>query len=193
VIYGRSTIVFDDSELNFDESHFQRCFWSKYYPDAKEVIPPDVPPEIRGKPVMMTTFVDADHAGCRVTRCSQTGIIIFLNWAPIIWYSTWQNTVETLTFGSEFIVLKTAVEVIEGMSYKIHMIGIELGGATNVFCDNSSIVTNSTKPESTLKHKHTSIAYHHVHEGQAASVIHIAFEDGSTNLADILTKPLPGP
>jgi hypothetical protein len=75
------------------------------------------------------------------------------------------------------------------------MMGIELDGATNVFCDNSSIVTYSTKPESTLNHKHTSIAYHRVREGQAASrvILRIAFEDGSTNLADILTKPLPGP
>jgi hypothetical protein len=53
---------FDHSEPNFDESHFQQCDWSKYYPDAKEEIPPDVL-EIRGKPVMMTTFVDADRAG----------------------------------------------------------------------------------------------------------------------------------
>jgi hypothetical protein len=180
---------FDDSEPNFDESHFQRCDWREYYPDAKEVIPPDVP-EIRGwKPVMMTTFVDADHAGCRVTRQSQTGIIIFLNWAPIIWYSKRQNTVETSTFSSEFIALKAAVEVIEGLRYKICMMGIGLDGATNVFCDNSSVVM----PESTLKRKHTSIAYHSVGEGQAAGVIRIAFEDGSTNLADTLTKPLPGP
>jgi hypothetical protein len=185
-------MVFDDSEPNFDESCFQRCDWSEYFPDAKDMIPPDVP-EIRGKPVMMTTFVDADHAGCRVTRRSQTGFIIILNRAPIIWYSKWQNTVETSTFGSEFIALKTAVEVFEGLRYKIRMMGIELDGATNVFCDSSSIVTNSTKPESTLKRKHTSIAYHRVREGQAAGVIRIAFEDGSTNLADILTKPLSGP
>jgi hypothetical protein len=117
-----------------------------------------------------------------------------LNRAPIIWYSKRQNTVETLTFGSEFIALKTAVEVIEGLRYRVRMMGIELDGATNVFCDNSSIVTNSTKPESTLvKRKHTSIAYHRVREGQAAGVIRIAFEDGKANLADILTKPLPGP
>jgi hypothetical protein len=82
-----------------------------------------------------------------------------LSWAPIIWYSKQQNTVETSTFGSEFIALKTAVEVIEGLRYKIHMMGIELDGATKVFCDNSSIVTNFTKPESTLKcSKHNSVA-----------------------------------
>jgi hypothetical protein len=160
-------MVCDGSEHNFDESRFQQCDWSKYYPDAKGVIPPDVS-ETRGKPVMMTTFVDADHAGCRVTRRSQTRIIIFFESGSDHLVFQAQNTVETLTFGLEFIAPKTAVEVIEGLRYKIRLMGLELDGATNVFCDNSSVMTNSTKLESTLKCKHTSIAYHHVREGQAA-------------------------
>ena len=51
----------------------------------------------------------------------------------------------------------------------------------------------SSKPESTLKKKHNAIAYHRVREAQAAGVMRIAKEDGETNLADILTKSLPGP
>jgi hypothetical protein len=57
----------------------------------------------------MTCFVDADHAGYRVTRRSHTGVLIFVNRAPILWFSKRQNTVEASTFGSEFIVAKTAV------------------------------------------------------------------------------------
>ena len=53
---------------------------------------------------------------------------------------------------------------------------------------------NTTKPESTLKKKHNAIAYHCVREAQAAGVIRNAKkEDGETNLADVLTKSLPGP
>ena len=52
---------------------------------------------------------------------------------------------------------------------------------------------NTTKPESTLKKKHNVIAYHRVREAQAAGVIRIAKEDSETNLADVLTKSLPGP
>jgi hypothetical protein len=63
----------------------------------------------------------------------------------------------------------------------------------NVFCDNASVVQNSSNPESTLKKKHNAIAYHRVREAIAAGTIRLAKEDGQTNLADILTKLLPGP
>jgi hypothetical protein len=62
---------------------------------------------------------------------------------------------------------------------------------TNAFCDNESVVKNSTKPESTLK-KHDAIAYHRVRKAQAAGIVRIAKEDGETNLADVLAKCLPG-
>ena len=58
----------------------------KIYPDAVDMLPPGMPTP-RGKSVNITVFVDADHAGIRVTRRSHTGIIIMLNLAPIIWYS----------------------------------------------------------------------------------------------------------
>jgi hypothetical protein len=78
-------------------------------------LPPNAP-EPRGKSVTMTCFVDADHAGCLATSCSHTGVIIFVNRAPILWYSKHQNTVDSSTFGSEFIAAKTAVDMIEGCS-----------------------------------------------------------------------------
>ena len=55
-------------------------------------------------------FVDADHAGDLVTRRSRTGFIVFLNNAPIYWSSKKQNSVETSTFGSEFVAMKQATE-----------------------------------------------------------------------------------
>ncbi len=61
----------------------------------------------------MNCFCDADHAGDRVTRRSHTGIILFLNRAPILWLSKKQNTVERSTFGAEFVALQIAVELIE--------------------------------------------------------------------------------
>ena len=73
------------------------------------------------------------------------------------------------------------------------MMGVEVAGPTNVFCDNESVVMNATQPELTLKKKHNAIAYHRVREAQAAQIIRVAKEDGLSNLADILTKIVPGP
>ena len=71
-------------------------------------------------------FVNADHAGNLVTHCSQTGILIFVNRAPIIWFSKHQNMVETSTFGSEFVAMRIAVELIESLQYKLRMFGIPI-------------------------------------------------------------------
>ena len=69
-------------------------------------------------------FVDASHACDVVTRRSQTGILIFLNWAPIHWYSKRQSTVKASTFGSEYIAMKKAVEMIKALRYKSKTFGI---------------------------------------------------------------------
>ena len=58
-----------------------------------------------------------------------------MNKAPIHWYSKQQPTVESSTFGAEFCAMKTAVEMIEGIRYKLRMFGIPIEGSANVFCD----------------------------------------------------------
>jgi hypothetical protein len=190
--HNRSSIVMDDSSPVFDESRFVQCDWSEYYPGACEPEPPRAP-ELRGNPVTTTCFVDADHAGCQETRRSHTGVILFLQRAPISWYSKRQNTVESSTFGSEFVAMKTAIEQVEALGYKLRMMGIPIEGATNVFCDNEAVFKNASKPESTLKKKHNAIAYHRTREAIAAGIARLAWEDGRFNIADILTKLMAGP
>ena len=125
-----------------------------------------------------------------MTHRSQTGILMFLNKAPIAWYSKRQNTVETSTFGSEFIAMRMAVEHIEALRYKLRMFGIPIKGLTNVFCNNEAVFKNTTIPKSTLKKKHNSICYHRCCEAVAARVMRVAKEGTLTNLVDLFTKPL---
>jgi hypothetical protein len=190
--HARSKLVFDDTLVDWHADKFTQVDWTDFYPDAAEALPPNAP-EARGEPVQLNCFVDADHAGNKVTRKSHSGILIYLNSAPIDWYSKQQNTVESSSFGSKFIALRIAVEKLEAIRYKLRMMGIPLMGPANVFCDNESVVKSSTRPESTLKKKHVSICYHKARKFQAGGSVRIAWESGKTNLADLLTKILPGP
>ena len=168
------------------------CDWADFYPDAKEVIPPDLP-EPRGKPVQITEFVDSDHAGDEVSRRSRTGVLILCNRSPILWYSKKQGSVETSSYGSEIAAMKTGVELLEGLRYKLRMMGVPLDGPAYLRADNMSVVHNTSNPASMLKKKSNSIAYHYVRERCAAgvcSVTHIRTED---NVADMLTKTQPAP
>jgi hypothetical protein len=182
---ARSRIVLDPTVPPVNEQSFVTADRSEFYIDAKEAILLNAP-EPRGKAIIISCFVDADHAGNLVTRQSHTGNLFFCNRAPILRYSKRQNTVETSTFGSEFIAAKIAVELIEGLRYKLWMFGVPIDGPANVYGDNNSVVTNSIRPESTLKKKHNAIAYHKVIEAIAQGTIRIAKEPGET-------KPLPGP
>ena len=161
------------------------------YPDACDEVAINMP-EPRGKEVDINVFVDADHAGNVVTRRSHTGVILMCNMTPVLWYSKKQNTIETSTFGSEFIALRIATELIEALRYKLRMFGVKLSGPARVFCDNEAVVKSSTIPESRLKKKHCSIAYHRCREAVAAGKSLIYYEKSETNLADILTKSLSG-
>ena len=185
-------LYLDPQHPQVDNRSFQSCDWYDLYRDAEEAVPGDMLPP-RGESVSTHCFVDSDHAGNTVSRRSQTGLLLFVNCAPIVWYSKRQNTVETSTFGSEFIAKKTAVEQIEALRYKLRMFGVPLEGPTNIFCDNESVFKNASIPDSTLKKKHTSICYHRSREAVAAGTVQIAKEGTTTNLSDLFTKPLPEP
>ena len=185
-------LAFDSHPPTIDESFFYAIAdWKDFYGDVTEELPPNMP-ELRGHPVIISAFVDANHAGNVVTRRSHTGIFIFVQNAPIIWFSKKQNTVEAATFGSEFVALRICKEMIVALRYKLRMFGVPIEGPTNVFCDNQGVVKNVSIPESTLMKKHNAINYHAVREAVAAGILRVGKEDGETNLADLLTKVLTG-
>jgi hypothetical protein len=186
-----SKIVFDYHKRDWDDIDWVSRDWSEFYPDVKGEQLPTRMPEPRGKPVQVNLWCDAAHVTDLVTRRSTTGIVFFLNGSPVIWYSKRQNTIESSTFGSEFVALRIAAEMNDSLRYKLRMFGVPIDGPTNGFCDNQSVVNNATLPESTLTKKHNSIAYHKVRECVAAQALRIAHEAGKFNLADVLTKFLP--
>ena len=105
-----------------------------------------------------------------------------------MWQSKKQASIETSTFGSKFMALKAAVEMIKGLRYKVRMMGIPLEEATHVLVDNMSVVHNTSRPESTLRKKSNSIAYHFVRESATASEIQILHVESKENISDMLTK-----
>ena len=182
-------LMFDSDSPKVNENWFLVYDWEDFYRGATEAIPPNQP-EARGNAVITSAFVDADLAGDKKNRRSMTGILMFINRAPIHWYSKKQATVEASTFDAEFIAMRTAVEMAESLRYKLRMFGIPIDGSTNIYCDNEAVYQNTVIPESTLKKKHHSIAYHRCREAVAAKTIRVAKQGTKKNLADLFTKVL---
>ena len=81
------------------------------YGDVHEILPDDIL-EPLGKAVVTTTTMDASLNHCLATGKSLTGCLHFVNKTPVDWYSKKQATIETATYGLEFVAAKTGTEQI---------------------------------------------------------------------------------
>ena len=163
----KGEIAFYPDHPFIDERRFKKHDWYDFYRDSKEAIPGNMSPP-RGNGVTMHCFEDEDLSGNTVTRRIQTGILIFINRAPIIWHRKRQNTAEASTYGSESVAMKNAVDLTEALQYKLRMFGIPIDGPTNIFCDNEAVTKNCFDPTSMLKNKYHSIDDHRNREAVAA-------------------------
>ena len=161
-----------------------------FYKDAKEYIIIDEPAP-RVKEVGIHCFVDASHASDKVTRISQTVIMIFVNKAPITFYSKRQNSVKTFTFGSDFTEMKQSIDLLNVLWYKLRMFSIPIGVPEIVYRDNDAVYKNVAVPSSVISKNMHSISCHFWREAVATGMVRVGKEDAVTNLAVFLTKFLP--
>jgi hypothetical protein len=189
-LHHNARVVFDPTYPSVDMGTFIKTDW-KSMGDAKEIIPSDAPVP-HGKEVDLRLFVESDHAGEQFTRCLRNGSVIYLNMAPIVWFSKRQSTVESSVFGAEFVAMKNGIETCRGLRYKLRMMGVTLSGPAYVYGDNMHVVHNTHWPESVLKKKSNSICYHVVHESAAMGESLIGYVPSVDNPAHICTKVVPG-
>jgi hypothetical protein len=157
------------------------------YGDVKEIIPKDAPKPL-GKYVTSVHFVDANLMHCMATGRSVTGILHFLNKTPIEWYSKKQATVETATYGSEFIAARTCVEQIIDLRNTLRYLGVPIREKAYMFGDNESVVNSATMVHAKLHKRHTMLSFHRVREAIASGMVAFLHIPGEMNPADILSK-----
>jgi hypothetical protein len=191
--YHNTELVYDPSIPEIDKSKFEQKDWTSSefgHIQGQEELPANMP-EPRGLGFVMRAKVDADHASDTVTRRSRTGFLVYLNCSLVHWLSKKQTSVESSSFGSEFIAMKQCCEYLRGLRYKLRMMGIPVEGPAYIEGDNQSVLANTTIPDSILKKKSQSIAYHFVREGSARDEWRTTYVNTHDNEADLLTKQLP--
>jgi len=118
--------------------------------------------------------------------------MIFIQMALIAWLSKRQPTVESSVFGAEFVAMKTGMEHLRALRYKLRMMGVPISGPSYVFGDNMSVIYNTSRPESTLKKKNNAICYHAIRESVAMGEMLTTHIPTIYNLAYLLTKVMFG-
>ena len=95
------------------------------YAAAREELPHHLPKPL-GKQVTSTHYVDANLHHVLVTSKVVAAILHLINATPVHWYSKRQSTVETATFGSEFVIARTAVDQIIDLCLALMSFGIPI-------------------------------------------------------------------
>jgi hypothetical protein len=190
-LHDNAIFLFDPTYPSVDMVTFIKTYWKSMYGDVKDIISSDAPVS-RGKEVDLCLFVDSDHAGEQFRRRSRTGFVIYLNMAPIVWFSKLQPTVESSVFGTEFVGMKNGIETCRGLRYKLTMMGVALSGPIHVYGDNLYVVHNTHLSESVLRKKSNSIRYHAVSESSPMRGSIVKNLPSVYNPADICTKVVPG-
>ena len=157
------------------------------YGNVQEIIPPDAP-EALGRPIILTHYFDANLYHDMVTEQSANGILHFANQCPIDWFSKKQATVETATFGSEFVSGRTCVEQCIDICLTFRYLGVRILTKSRVFGDNKSMIDSASKANAKLHKRHTALSFHRVCEAVAAKVIGLYHIAGKDNPADLLSK-----
>ena len=154
---------------------------------SQEIISSDCPKPL-GKSVTTTTTLDANLIHCLATGASLTACLHFCNQTPTDWYSKNQATVETATYGSEFVAAKRATEQIMDLRYTLMYLGVPISSKSYMFGDDRSVVTSATLPHSTLSKKNNILASHKVRETIVNKIIDFHWIQSKYNLSEMLSK-----
>ena len=130
-------IRFRTGEPDFSSLRDQEYDWTRtVYSGACEQIPHDIPKPL-GKHVQTTHYVDANLHHDLATGKAVTAVLHFLNQTPIDAYTKRQSTVETATYGSEFVAARTAVDQIIDIRTTLRYLGVPIRDMSYMFGDNS--------------------------------------------------------
>jgi hypothetical protein len=159
------------------------------YPDVKEDLDPKAP-QPRGKEIHTTCFFDAALGTPETKGRGHTGIILFAGRTPITCISRRQGTAEGSTYGSEYIAGRQSIEEVMTLRGALRALGVPVRTPTTWYGDNLGMLQSTGLPDSTLKKRHMSIAYHMCREQVAAGAILPIKVGTGNNVADMSTKAL---
>jgi hypothetical protein len=157
------------------------------YDGASEDIPKDAPRPF-GLAVLLSRYVDANLYHDWLNGRSVTGIIFLVNQTPLEWISKKQATVETATYGSEFIATRHATEKSIEDRNLFRYLGVPIMSKNCMFGDNESVVNSSTRIDAKLHKRHNALAFHKVREAIAAGFTAYYHVPSQHNLADVVSK-----
>ncbi|GJX39842.1 retrovirus-related pol polyprotein from transposon TNT 1-94 [Tanacetum coccineum] len=137
----------------------------------------------------LTTFADADHAGCQDTRRSTSGSIQLLGDRLVSWSSKRQKSAAISSTEAEYIALSGCCAQVLWMRSQLTDYGFGFNKIP-MYCDNKSAIALCCNNVQHSRSKHIDIRFHFIKEHVENGVIELYFVNTEYQLADIFTKAL---
>ena len=133
-------------------------------------------------------YTDSDWASDEESRRSTTGYIFTFGGTPISWRTRKQPTVALSSCEAEYMAMTEAVKEMIHLRQFCTSLGMIQPQQTIIHCDNQGAIALTTKrPGQLNRTKHIDVRHHFIREREDTEYLYIP---STSNLADILTKPL---
>nr|GEZ90105.1 retrovirus-related Pol polyprotein from transposon TNT 1-94 [Tanacetum cinerariifolium] len=139
--------------------------------------------------VALTSFADADHAGCQDTRRSTSGSVQFLGERLISWSSKRQKNAAISSMEAEYIALSGCCAQILWMQSQRSDYGLGFNKIP-MYYDNKSANDLCCNNVQHSRSKYIDIRYHFIKEQVENGVIELYFVNTEYQLADLFTNAL---
>ena len=138
----------------------------------------------------LTSYSDADYAGCKVDRKSTSGTCQFLGDRLISWNSKKQTSIATSTAEAEYLAAGSCCSQLLWVQQQLKDYGVQ-AEESPIFCDNTSAIAITYNPVLHSRTKHIDIRHHFIRDHVSLKHIRLEYIPTDNQVADIFTKPLP--
>ena len=169
-------------KLNVDYEELIPDFGNQYADFIEEL--DDKLPEPLMDELPITIFVDSNHGHDKVMGKLFTGLIVFVGRTPIYYQAKHQASVQSATFGEEFIALKKGIEEAITTRYYLHAMGVDVSKPTIIYGDNLSAIYNVITPGRQPQKKYLTLTYHFCQKHFSAGIVSIGKIPSKDNYLD---------
>ncbi|GKB08943.1 retrovirus-related pol polyprotein from transposon TNT 1-94 [Tanacetum coccineum] len=179
-----------DADLNgtpVDQTNYQSMIGSLMFLTSSK---PDLGQEyLKDSSFELTTFLDADHAGCLDTRKTTYGGIQFLGDKLVGWVLKKQECTAMSTEKAEYVALSTSCAQVLWMRTQLKDYGFNYNKIP-LYYDSQSAITISCNPMRHSHTKHINVRCHFINEQVKNGIIELYFVKPGYQLADMYTNAL---